>query len=458
MNFKEIAKRGETGPLMEAGDFLMKRLSANVLKLQKSHDIRWDGKTLLNLDDAMADRLWEAGRELLLASGIFSMSSKRVIELSAAEIDEALRFAPDRLPMGSGKDAVTAFHRGVEDPRRPFVFSGPFNADTSEEMFVHLNEAFAQERLIDSLLFPGYLKVLDGQMIRPTSALSSRAAMLYGQWAREAVRRAGRPGMPITGHAVMALNEIACTNEAWGLRSTDPRAMVLISELQVDDVTMTRLAYYQAYGCPIYLAFTPLVGGYGGDPAGTAIVAAASFIAAAVLGGEVAHIGPQHIKYKQQTNAHSLFLASLANQAVARNSRIIATTSHTTSGRPGSGEEAAQYPREFSALAICAVASGSNVTGPRPAEPLGFNNVSPLMARLFAEVAHAAAGLSRETASGIVGKLFERYKDRIDLERAPKGQAFEEMYDVKSLRPTAEHQEVYDRVREELVALGLPLG
>ena len=104
------------------------------------------------------------------------------------------------------------------------------------------------------------------------------------------------------------------------------------------------------------------------------------------------------------------------------------------------------------------MASGSNVTGPRPAEPLGFNNVSPLMARLFAEVAHAAAGLSRETASGIVGKLFESYKDRIDLEHAPKGQAFEEMYDVKSLRPTAEHQEVYDRVREELVALGLPLG
>ena len=102
MNFKEIAKRGETGPLMEAGDFLMKRLSASVLKIQKSHDIRWDGKTLVNLDDAMADRLWEAGRELLLSTGIYGMNSKRVIELSAAEIDEALRFAPERLPMGAG--------------------------------------------------------------------------------------------------------------------------------------------------------------------------------------------------------------------------------------------------------------------------------------------------------------------------------------------------------------------
>jgi hypothetical protein len=453
MNFKEIAKRGETGPLTEANDFLMKRISANVLKLEKKHQITWDGKTLLNLDDEMADRCWQAGRELLLSSGIFSMNSRRIIELSPEEVDEALRFVPAELPMGQGKDRVTAFHRDVEDTRKLFVFSGPFNADASEEHFVKLNEAFAQERLIDSLLFPGYLKKLDGQMIRPTSALASRAAMLYGQWSREAVRRAGRPGMPITGHAVMALNEIACTNEQWGLRSTDPRAMVLISELQVDDVTMTRLAYYLAYGCPIYVAFTPLIGGYGGGPAGSAIVAVASFIASVVLGGEVVHIGPQHIKFKQQTNLHSLFLAGLVNQAVARNSKIIATTSHTTSGRPGSE----QYAREFSALALTAVTSGSNVTGPRPAEPLGFNNVSPLMARLFAEVSHAAAGMKREQAAEIVAKIYETYKDSLDLEKAPKGQAFEELYDLQTLRPTAEHKALYDELKEELIGLGVPL-
>jgi hypothetical protein len=377
-----------------------------------------------------------------------------VIEISAEELEEGLRFAPSRLKLGQGKEEVTIHHRGVEDPRRPFIFSGPFNADTSEEMFVRLNEAFAQERIIDALFFPGYLKKLDGLVFRPTSGMSSRAAVLYGEWSREAVRRAGRPGMPIVGHAVMALNEIACTNEAWGLRASDPRAMVLISELQVDDVSLTRLAYYQAYGCPIYIAFTPLIGGYGGGPAGTAIVAAASFMAAVLLGGEIVHLGPQHLKYRQQTNLHSLFLASLANQAVARGSRIIATTSHTTSGRPGS----AQYAHEFTALALTAVTGGSNVSGPRPAEPLGFNNVSPLMGRLFAEVAHAAAGLSRGRAAEIVGRLYGKYKDSIDLEKAPKGEAFETLYDTSTLRPTAEHRKLYDGLKEELAGLGLLLA
>lgn len=453
MNFKEIAKRSESGALTESKDFLMKAVAANAMKLSKEYDITWDGKTFINLDDDMADRCFQAGRQLLINTGLYSMNSRRVIKFSESEIDDALRYTRPEIKMGRGKDQVSIHHRQVEDERKPFIFCGPFNANVHEDMFVRLNEVFSREKIVDCLFFPGYLNEVDGQLIRPTSALATQMALLYGQWAREAVRRGGRPDMPIAGHAVMAPGEIACTNEDWGLRSTDPRAMVLISELQVDDVTLTRLAYYLSYGCPIYMAFTPLIGGYGGGLPGTAVSAVASFIASIMLGGEIVHIGPQHMKYKQQTNQHSLFLSSLANQAVARNSNIISTTSHTTSGRPGS----AQYAHEFSALALTSVTSGSNVSGPRPAEPLGNNNVSPLMGKLFAEVAHAAAGMSRDAATPIVEALYAKYKDHLDLENAPKGQPFEELYDLSTLTPTAEHQAVYDQVKEELVKLGVPL-
>ena len=159
MNFKEVAKRAETGPLMEGNDFLMKRVAANVVKLQKKYDIRWDGKTLINLDDDLADRCWAAGKELLLTAGFYSANSRRVIEFAPQEVEHALRFAPSRLTMGQGKDVVTIHHRDVEDPRLPFIFSGPFNADVHEDMFVKLNEAFAQERIIDCLFLPGNHKV-----------------------------------------------------------------------------------------------------------------------------------------------------------------------------------------------------------------------------------------------------------------------------------------------------------
>ena len=141
MNLKEVLRRAETGPLMDANDFLMQRVAMPVAKLQKKYEVKWDGKTLVNLDDALADRCWAAGKELILSAGLYSANSRRVIEFTAEEVEQALRFAPSKLAMGEGKEAVKIHHRGVEDPRRPFIMSGPFNANTHESMFVRLNEA-----------------------------------------------------------------------------------------------------------------------------------------------------------------------------------------------------------------------------------------------------------------------------------------------------------------------------
>ncbi|MFQ5610586.1 MAG: monomethylamine:corrinoid methyltransferase [Anaerolineae bacterium] len=453
LNYLEAIKRAEIGPMSTSDDFAMQLIARKVPELQKKYDIRYDPKVRVNTDDDLADRVWQAGRELLLHTGLFSLNSRRRIVFDEREVDETLAAATAEFAAGEGKDAAHVYRRDVEDPRPPVIFGGPFNADVHESMFVKLNEAFASEPLVDLLLLPGYLKELDGITIRPNSGLSTRAAMLYGRWSREAIERAGRPGLPIVGHAVMALNEIACTNDAWGLRRTDPRAYAIISELQVDDVTLTRLAYYHSIGSPVYISATPLIGGFGGGPDGTAIIGVAAHIGSVMLGSHVMHLGPQHIQLRQQTNAMSLWMGSVVKQAVARNSKMINTTSVTTSGRPGS----MQYIYEFSALALSVVTSGSNLTGPRPAEPLGWNNVSPLMCRLFAEVGRAATKLSRQDANRIADALLDKYKDKIQLKDAPKGLPFEQMYDVNTLQPNAEHRALYEQGRSELKELGVPL-
>jgi hypothetical protein len=79
------------------------------------------------------------------------------------------------------------------------------------------------------------------------------------------------------------------------------------------------------------------------------------------------------------------------------------------------------------------------------------------MCRLFAEVGHAAAKLDRQEASRIAGELLEKYKDKIELEDAPKGLPFEKMYDVNTLQPNGEHRALYEQGRDELEELGLPL-
>ena len=453
LNYLEAIKRAETGPMSMSDDFAIQLIAKKVTELQRKYDIRYDPDVRVNTDDDLADRVWQAGRELILHTGLFSLNSRRRIMFDEQEIDETLAAVRPEFTAGEGEDAAHVYRRDVEDTRPPVIFGGPFNADVHEDMFVKLNEAFASEPLVDVLLLPGYLKNLDGIDIRPNSGLSTRAAMLYGRWSREAIDRAGRPGMPIVGHAVMALNEIACTNEEWGLRKNDLRAYAIISELQVDDVTLTRLAYYHAIGSPVYISSTPLIGGFGGGPDGTAIIGVAAHVASVMLGSHVMHLGPQHIQLKQQTNAMSLWMGSVIKQAVARNSKMINTTSVTTSGRPGS----LQYIYEFSALALSVVTSGSNLTGPRPAEPLGWNNVSPLMCRLFAEVGRAAAKLDREEADRIVEALHEKYKDTIQLKDAPKGLSFEAMYDVNTLQPNEGHRALYMQGKTELRELGIPL-
>jgi methylamine--corrinoid protein Co-methyltransferase len=61
--------------------------------------------------------------------------------------------------------------------------------------------------------------------------------------------------------------------------------------------------------------------------------------------------------------------------------------------------------------------------------------------------------LNRENANEIVKTLLERYEDRI--KDAPLGKRFQECYDVKRVRPTKEHLEMYEGVKIELGDLGI---
>jgi hypothetical protein len=76
-------------------------------------------------------------------------------------------------------------------------------------------------------------------------------------------------------------------------------------------------------------------------------------------------------------------------------------------------------------------------------------------ARMAAEVGHACAQmkLTREEANSILLGILERYEEQIA--DAPLGSEFQECYDVKTSLPSEEYRDLYQRVREELAALGL---
>ena len=452
-DFYDIARRAETGPLMLSDDFNLKLLPQVIMEEMKDLKIEYNPEVLVSDDNTLSDEVWEAGYRVFLRTGLYSINSRRQILFSEDETKEVLKHYKPHIKVGKGRDEITLYNRGVEDSRPPIVFGGPMNADVTEDLMVKLNEAFAREKIIDVLFMPGHIRTMDGVEIRMNSGLEVKAVLKYARAGREAVSRAGRPGMGIVGLGTMGHNEIAASNEAWGLRTCDPRAVLFIAENGLEDLGFARLAHFHEYGCPIYIAFTPLIGGYAGGPAGTAVLAVASHLCAVMLGATILHMGPQHIKYGQQTNKHSLWLASVAKSAVARNSNFVSLTSHTCTGRPG----LRQYWYEMANLIMSDVPNGSHICGPRPAMPVRLNHVSPLTGRWFGEMGHAAAKMNRKQAQEVVKEIYTRYKDTLEFDKVELGNTFEEVFDTETLLPTDAHYKQYREVYQELKDLGVPL-
>jgi hypothetical protein len=61
--------------------------------------------------------------------------------------------------------------------------------------------------------------------------------------------------------------------------------------------------------------------------------------------------------------------------------------------------------------------------------------------------------MKRDEANEIVRQLLNKYED--SLHSAPKGLKFWECYDMKTLKPFKEHEELYAKARKELEAYGV---
>jgi len=76
--------------------------------------------------------------------------------------------------------------------------------------------------------------------------------------------------------------------------------------------------------------------------------------------------------------------------------------------------------------------------------------------RSTAEVARAAAGMSRRDADVLVRKLVARYQP--ELNQRPVGQSFTEVYDPIRVQPRPAWLETYEQVKSELREMGLALS
>ncbi|HQA21075.1 MAG TPA: monomethylamine:corrinoid methyltransferase, partial [Methanomassiliicoccaceae archaeon] len=82
-----------------------KVVSDAALRIKEKHEIVF-GEDLIPTDRDLIDRLFRAGVDMLVSTGIFNVDSGKVINVTEDEVMAAIRNAPKRIQLGANKDMV----------------------------------------------------------------------------------------------------------------------------------------------------------------------------------------------------------------------------------------------------------------------------------------------------------------------------------------------------------------
>jgi methylamine--corrinoid protein Co-methyltransferase len=236
LNFLDVYERALNGPLMSEQDFDMKVFIPTLRRVVKEHGIHYDKENLVPSDDVLADELFYAAVDFLSQVGVYCQDTNRVIQFSQTEILDAVREAPGCCFAGEGKDAGVLSMRKPDDGQTPWLHVGSGVVCTTEEMMTNLIEAYGSIAEANSIS----ISALDS--IRGIPVMAGSPAELYAairgiKIGREALRRAGRPGLPIMNlisTAATAVTTIAASAPQFGLRPTDGWLVGAISEMKID--------------------------------------------------------------------------------------------------------------------------------------------------------------------------------------------------------------------------------
>ena len=446
ISFETVLERASNGQLCSEQDFELKVFVPNLRRVVDKYAIKYDPENPVPADDELADRVWAAAMEFLSETGVYCPDTERIIRFTNDEIEQAVKEGPRGVVFGEGTDAKAMPRRLPEDETPPWCSVGAGGSPVSSEWnLLNLVKAYAENPLGDSITTPSLTNV-DGQAVTAGSPLAVEGAIRTVILAREGLRRAGRPGMPIVnGVATGVRSQEHIAGHRFGIGKTDALEIGTFHEMKVDFDSLNKIAYSLAMGSLVFAENGVILGGLSGGPAGTAVVTAAyNPVDVLILRGAVQHPFPTHFDIGTTSTRDTIWARSLANQAVTRNSPVPVVNI----GYAGAGPMTKMIFYEFAAWVIGAVVSGGSIEVGGSARGITLDYTSPMEPLFASEVAHAVAGMSRREANGIVVALLEKYESQ--LRNPPTGQRYQECFDVSTGAPSKEFVELYREVRREM--------
>ena len=446
MDYSTIVERAFTGPLCSERDFELEFFVPNLRSVLAKYSIKYDPQNPVPADDDLADRVWEAAIEFLCNTGVYCLDTERRILFTRDEMEWAIETGPRGIVFGEGKDAKAMPKRCPEDKTPPWCSVGAAGSPVSNEWYLlNLVKSYAENPLGDSITTPSLTKV-DGLDVVAGSPLALEGAIRTMILVREALRRAGRPGMPIVNAVATAVqSQEHIAGHRFGIRTTDALEIGTVHEMKIDFDSMNKIAYSLATGSLIFAENGVILGGLAGGPAGVAVVTAAyNPVDLLVIRGAVQHPFPTHFDIGTTSTRDTIWARNLATQAVTRHS----TLPVNNIGYVAAGPMTKMALYEYAAWVIGAVVSGGSIEVGGTARGVNVDYTSPMEPLFSSALAHAVAGMNRKEANNIVLSLIERYE--ASLKEPPAGKRYPDCCDVNTGTPSKDFIELSREVRQEM--------
>jgi hypothetical protein len=455
LSFVDVIDRAVDGPLISDQDYYLKHYVPELNKVIQKYNIKFNPEIPLPSDDALADRVFEAAVEFFEKVGAYCPDTSRVMQFTREEILQAAAQAPSKSTFGEGTDRKIMRSRKPDENSEPWYHCGGGIYTTSETIFMNQVEGLANIRKANSLSIPSSIK-FRGRDARVRSPHEVLATIKTVTMAREACRRAGRPGLPILNGISTATGPIsmfAASHPNFGLRPSDGFLVDSLAELIVDFEALDKVAFYTSIGANIGSTSTPLFGGYNGGAEGNAVVTVVyNLLGILVFRGTYHYNAPLHAKLRVSSTRPLLWVIAVANQALERNAPYPTVNLPYLGG--GAGTDCYYY--EMAAYHTCVVTSGGNMLSGHPSVSVAPDSILPLDHVLNVEVAEAASKLTRKEAKPIVLKLVEKYENQ--LKDPPQGLRYQDCYDINTGKLiNTEYEKHVESIRNELKSIGLPI-
>ena len=451
ISISEICQRLEAGPKMNGKTFDLDVVFANAKRLCKKYRIVYDPANPVPSDDDLADRTFQAAVDFVAQTGVYCPDTGSVIKFTRDEILAAVADSRGRCVMGQGKDRYEWTPRLPDSDTKPWYHVGTGIVNTDERIAFNLVRSYARIKQANSVSVPA-LEKIDGCLVSCGSPSEILGAIRGIKIARDALRHAGRPGLAIgncISTAGTALATIAASSPHFGLRPSDGWLIGALAEMKFDMSALNKVAYLSSWGANIGNESGPLVGGYGGGPAGTAILNVAyRLIGILVLDCDYHLTFPIHITRSCSTTRDVLWTVAVSSQAISRNTKELIWSL----GYIAAGPMTKQFFYETAAYLAAAITSGVSAQTTHPAKAVLNDYITPMEMLGSVELNEACVGMSRTQANELANELLDKYEDNLD--NAPLGMKYQDCYDIDTGQASEQYVDLYGQVKEELQAMG----